>query len=244
MLVVIPLISSPHHDGSVSPPVTVYRTLRDSTASDTSSSCPDQHLPCDDSNSPVAFRHASRDSSIDSNNSSPQLAPHDDSNSPLVGGYRSPYDSTASSSSCPDQQLPCDDSNSPVVVVRRSPRDSTASGNSSCPDQHLPCHDSNSPVAIRRTSRIDSTSSKTSHPSSAFKVASKVFNYFMKPEGKLQHSKLYKKGDRVVVYSMKDQRPITATVHWTGAVQMSTQSEVPSVIFAGLEPVRCKLCVL
>ena len=114
---------------------------------------------------------------------------------------------------------------------------STASGSSSShSDQRIVCDSSKSPVANRRAPR-DSASSNT-HPNSTFKMASKVFNY-LKPEGgKSQHSTLYKKGDRVVVYSMKDQRPITATVCWTGLVQMSKKSGLPPMIFAGLEPVR------
>ena len=68
-------------------------------------------------------------------------------------------------------------------------------------------------------------------------IASKVFNYLLTPETKRECSKLYKEGDRVVVYSMKDQRPIFATVRWTGSVQLSRQSGLPSTIFAGLESV-------
>ena len=52
---------------------------------------------------------------------------------------------------------------------------------------------------------------------------------------KKECSKLYKEGDRVVTYSMKDQRPIFATVRCTRAVQ--EQTGMPSVIFAGLESV-------
>ena len=54
----------------------------------------------------------------------------------------------------------------------------------------------------------------------------------MKPEMENECSKLFKEGDRVVVYSMKDQRPIFATVRWTGAVR---KTGMPSVIYAGLE---------
>ena len=52
---------------------------------------------------------------------------------------------------------------------------------------------------------------------------------------KKECSKLYKEGDRVVTYSMKDQRAIFATVLCTRAVQ--EQTGMPSVIFAGLESV-------
>ena len=72
-------------------------------------------------------------------------------------------------------------------------------------------------------------------PSGASKMASKVMiNFLELPKMKNECSKLFKEGDRAVVYSMKDQRPIFATVRWTGAVQ---QSGMPSVIFAGLESV-------
>ena len=78
----------------------------------------------------------------------------------------------------------------------------------------------------------DNTAEKSSRAS---KIASKVMINFLKmPEMKNKCSKLFKEGDRVVVYSMKDQRPIFATVRWTGAVQLS---EMLSVIFAGLESV-------
>ena len=102
---------------------------------------------------------------------------------------------------------------------------------------HSPHDSSNSPVTVHSAARDSIASSKTTQPNSAFKMASKVFNY-LKPEGRSQRSILYKEGNRVVVYSMKDQRPITATVRWTGGVQMSKQSGLPSMIFAGLEPVR------
>ena len=117
--------------------------------------------------------------------------------------------------------------------------DTTASGSSSShSDQHIVRDNSKSPVASRRALRDDSASSKTTQPNSAFKMASKVFNYLKLEGGKPQRSKLYKKGDRVVVHSMKDQRHITATVRWTGLVQMSIQLGLPSMIFAGLELVR------
>ena len=67
--------------------------------------------------------------------------------------------------------------------------------------------------------------------SNAIKMA---FINYTKPEKKSECSKLYNEGDRVVVYSMKDQRPIFATVRSTGLVQ---RSGMPSVIFAGLESV-------
>ena len=94
-----------------------------------------------------------------------------------------------------------------VIYAADTPRGNTSSGNSQ---------------------RDDITSRK---PSGASKVKT---DYLTKPEMKNECSKLFKEGDRVVTYSMKDQRPIFATVRWTGAVQLS---EMLSVIFAGLESV-------
>ena len=95
------------------------------------------------------------------------------------------------------------------------------------------------PVISRRASH---DVSKSSHQSGASNVASIVKKFIVDKhkvlEDKHHRSKLYKEGDRVVIYSMKDQRPITATVRWTGAVQMSKQSGLPSMIIAGLELVR------
>ena len=54
-----------------------------------------------------------------------------------------------------------------------------------------------------------------------------------------QHSEVFKEGDCVVAYSLKDQRPITATVRWTGMVRLSQESQVPKAMFAGLETVSC-----
>ena len=64
---------------------------------------------------------------------------------------------------------------------------------------------------------------------------------YLRKTGKDGHgrSTLYKEGDRVVVYSMNDQRPITATVRWTGEIRISLRlSGSPSVIIVGLESVR------
>ena len=54
-------------------------------------------------------------------------------------------------------------------------------------------------------------------------------------------SEVFKEGDCVVAYSLKDQRPITATVRWTGMVRLSQESQVPKAMFAGLETVSCML---
>ena len=52
-------------------------------------------------------------------------------------------------------------------------------------------------------------------------------------------SKLYKLGDRVVIYSVKTEQPIKATVRWTGQVQSSKESAMPLTMVAGLETVSC-----
>ena len=56
-----------------------------------------------------------------------------------------------------------------------------------------------------------------------------------------QCSEIFKEGDYVVAYSLKDQRPITATVRWTGMVKLSQESQVHKAIFAGVETVSCML---
>ena len=77
-------------------------------------------------------------------------------------------------------------------------------------------------------------------------VASRAWNFIAgsteKIVGKDQQyptSKLYKEGDRVVIYSMKTEQPIRATVRWTGRVQFSKESAMPSLMVAGLETVSC-----
>ena len=52
---------------------------------------------------------------------------------------------------------------------------------------------------------------------------------------------LHKEGDRVVVYSLKDQRSIRGTVRWTGPILISKSVSRPPVIFVGLETVSCTL---
>ena len=74
-------------------------------------------------------------------------------------------------------------------------------------------------------------------------VASKVWDFVVgSTEKDQQHyptSKLYKLGERVVVYSMKTEQPIKATVRWTGQVRFSKESAMPTAMIAGLETVSC-----
>ena len=126
------------------------------------------------------------------------------------------------------------------MVVYTSSSSRRAPCDQSSLDQPSACAGSNhSPVAGRRASHDDSRSSRQSGASN---VASKVKKFMVDKhkvlEDKHHRSKLYKEGDRVVIYSMKDQRPITATVRWTGLVEMSKRSGLPSMIIAGLELVR------
>ena len=80
--------------------------------------------------------------------------------------------------------------------------------------------------------------------SKAKKMTSKAWNYLTGnafEDKEQQHSEIFKEGDCVVVHSLKDQRPITATVRWTGMVKLSQESLVPKAMFAGLEMVSCML---
>ena len=74
-------------------------------------------------------------------------------------------------------------------------------------------------------------------------MASKAWSYLTRVEDReqQQHSAVFKEGDRVVVYSLKNQRPITAIVRWTGMVKLSQEGHVPKAMFAGLETVSCML---
>ena len=74
-------------------------------------------------------------------------------------------------------------------------------------------------------------------------MASKAWSYLTRVEDReqQQHSEVFKEGDCVVVYSLKNQRPITAIVRWTGMVKLSQEGHVPKAMFAGLETVSCML---
>ena len=74
--------------------------------------------------------------------------------------------------------------------------------------------------------------------SKAKKMAHRAWNYLTGNEEQ-QRSEIFKEGDCIVAYSLKDQKPITATVRWTGMVNLSQESQVPKAMFAGLETVSC-----
>ena len=82
--------------------------------------------------------------------------------------------------------------------------------------------------------------------SKAKKMASKAWNYLTGnalEDKEQQRSEVFKEGDYVVAYSFKDQRPITATVRWTGMVKLSQDGHVPKAMLAGLEAVSCILII-
>ena len=80
--------------------------------------------------------------------------------------------------------------------------------------------------------------------SKAKKIVVKAWNYLTGNAVEAveqQRSEVFNEGDCVVAYSLKDQRPITATVRWTGMVKLS-QDHLPKALFAGLETVSEFVC--
>ena len=107
--------------------------------------------------------------------------------------------------------------------------------------QHKPFDDS---TGKHSSSQNTTTETKKSSRQGGIvgNVASKVWNFLEKDQSQYpqyQTSKMYKEGDRVVIYSMKTWQPIRATVRWTGQVKFSKESATPYAIFAGLETVSC-----
>ena len=103
--------------------------------------------------------------------------------------------------------------------------------------QHKPSDDSTG-----KHSSGQYTTNKSSH------LTSKAWNLIAssaemvgikEPQQQYPTSKLYKEGDRVVIYSMKTEQPIKATVRWTGQVQFSKGSAMPLAMVVGLETVSC-----
>ena len=116
--------------------------------------------------------------------------------------------------------------------------------------QHKPSDDSTGKhSSVQYTTRGTSKSSYQGGivGNVASNVASKAWNLIAasaEVAGRQQQystSKLYKEGDRVVIYSMKTEQPIEATVRWTGEVQLSKQSAMPLAMVAGLETVSFML---
>ena len=139
----------------------------------------------------------------------------------------------------------------PTTTGQCAPRNSKATSMPSSdsgqqtPREHTPAHKP-SPETDRYAHVIhDDTEPHLASKelSKAGKMAFKVWNYL---NGNVevmeqQHSDVFKEGDGVVAYSLKDQRPITATVRWTGMVNLSQESHVPRVMFVGLETVSCNV---
>ena len=105
--------------------------------------------------------------------------------------------------------------------------------------QHKPSDDSTG-----KYSSGQNTTTATSKYSHQGGIVSKAWNFIVgsaeiarKDQQQYPTSKLYKEGDRVVICSMKTGQPIRAIVRWTGQVQFSKESEMPSAMFAGLETV-------
>ena len=134
-----------------------------------------------------------------------------------------------------------------TTTVRRAPHFNKATSKPSSdsgqqtPHKHTPAHkpspetDQYVPVHLRHNDNAEP------HDTRAKKIVSRAWKYLAQDKEQLQHSKFFKEGDRVVVYSLKDQRPITATVRWIGMVRMSQEGQVPKAMFAGLETVSCML---
>ena len=138
----------------------------------------------------------------------------------------------------------------PPPIGRRTPRNSSATSKSSSdtgqqtPREHTPAHKPSSEtdqyVHLRHNDAEPQQGSK--EVSRAKKMVAKAWNYLTGNAAEAieqQHSEAFKEGDHVVAYSLMDQRPITATVRWTGMVKLSQEGSVPKAMFAGLETVSC-----
>ena len=157
----------------------------------------------------------------------------------------------------------------PTTVGRRVPHGNTSNGKKSTGTkqsfgpgqstekhggQHKPLDNGknstgqNTTVGSNKSSRQGGIVSNVGNMASnvASNVASKAWNLITGPtevveKDQQQNStnKRYKEGDRVVIYSMKTQQPISAIVRWTGQVKFSKLSDQPSAMVAGLETVSC-----
>ena len=139
-----------------------------------------------------------------------------------------------------------------TAAGRRAPRYVRATGKPSSdtgqetPCVHTPAHkpspESDQYVHIIRDADPHHSSKEVSK---AKKIVSKAWRYLTSSnvatieDTEQKYSEVFKEGDYVVAYSLKDQRPITATVRWTGMVRLSQESQVPKAMVAGLETVSC-----
>ena len=137
-----------------------------------------------------------------------------------------------------------------AATGRRPPRNTRATSKPSSdtgqqtPREHTPAHkpspETDHYVHIMHNDAEPQQGSKEGN--TAKKIVVKAWKYltsYAVEAMEQQHSEVFKEGDCVVAYSLKDQRPITATVRWTGMVRLSQESQVPKAMFAGLETVSC-----
>ena len=115
--------------------------------------------------------------------------------------------------------------------------------------QHTPHNSTVASKSSYDTSQQTPHVHKTAHQysSSALNIVSKAWNYLTGNDVEYkeqQRSEIFKEGDCVIAYSLKDQRPITATVCWIGMVRLSQEGQVPKAMFAGLETVSCIISAL
>ena len=128
-----------------------------------------------------------------------------------------------------------------TTAVRRAPHFNKATSKPSSdsgqqtPHKHTPAHkpspETDQYVHLRHNDNAEP------HDTRAKKIVSRAWKYLAQDKEQLQRREFFKEGDRVVVHSLKDQRPITATVRWIGMVRMSQEGQVPKAMFAGLETV-------
>ena len=133
-----------------------------------------------------------------------------------------------------------------TTTVRHSPRINRATSKPSSDSGQDTTHDNKTahkPLSVTdhyaHVSRGD-----INQGDKAKKMAQRAWNYLTGNTVEVmeqQHSEIFKEGDYVVAYSLKDQRPITAIVRWTGMVRLSQESQVPKAMFVGLETVSCML---
>ena len=125
----------------------------------------------------------------------------------------------------------------PPTAGRRVPHGQNTGENRG---QHKPSDDSTGKHSSGQY--ITTGTSEFSHQAGIMSnVTSKVWDFVVgsteKDQQQYPTSKLYKLGERVVVYSMMTEQPIKATVRWTGQVKFSKESGMPLLMYAGLETV-------
>ena len=134
----------------------------------------------------------------------------------------------------------------PTTTVRRAPHNGRATSKSSSdigqqtPRAHTPAH--NLLPEADHYVHITHDDAEPQHGNKARNMVSKAWKYLTGnavEDKEQQRSEIFKEGDCVVAYSLKDQMPVTATVRWTGMVRLSQEGQVPKAMLAGLETVSC-----